>query len=47
MPFVTSPFQHSSDSPWPVRRAVVLWLAASAAFWIPIAVGAYWLLERS
>ncbi len=47
MPFVTSPHHSSSESPWPVRRAVILWLAASAAFWVPVAIGAYWLLERS
>jgi hypothetical protein len=47
MLLVTSPLQPPSDSQWPVRRAIVLWLAASAAFWLPIAIGAYWLLRHS
>jgi hypothetical protein len=44
MPFVTSPAHHDVDTTWPFRRAVLLWLAASAALWVPIAIGAYWLL---
>ncbi len=48
MSLVTLPrHPHQTDTQWPVRRAIVLWLATSAAFWIPIAVAAYWFLDRS
>lgn len=46
MAFASAPHHHSPDTQWPVRRAMVLWLGASAAVWIPLLFGAYWLLGR-
>jgi hypothetical protein len=45
MNFATLPRQPEIQSAWPFRRAVLLWLAVSAALWVPIAFGAYWLLQ--
>jgi hypothetical protein len=45
MPFVTSPPHSEPETTWPFRRAVLLWVAVSAALWVPIAIGAYWLVR--
>jgi hypothetical protein len=46
MVFASSPLpSQAPDSAWPIRRAAILWLGVCAAFWIPLLIGAYWLLS--